>query len=256
MSTFNKGAEMGNQQESLLSTPPETTVGGKMLKEIHTTENYLVDTDGEIYNAKTLKKKAQFVDKNGYKTVDIYVNNKCTRYRVHRFVAIAFIDNPYNKPCVNHKDGNKQNNKVDNLEWVTYSENTIHAFENNLMSAKRGQDSNLATLTDEEVHKICQALQDGLRNKEIRKLYGVSKDALEFIRYRKTWVHISCNYTFAHRPDILSEDTVRWICEKLEDGMRICDIVRLANNPRIDKTRVRLIKIRKSFKDIVKDYKF
>ena len=58
---------MGNQQESLLSTPPETTVGGgKMLKEIHTTENYLVDTDGEIYNAKTLKKKAQFVDKHGY----------------------------------------------------------------------------------------------------------------------------------------------------------------------------------------------
>lgn len=57
---------MGNQQESLLSTPPETTVGCKMLKEIHTTKNYLVDTDGEIYNAKTLKKKAQFVDNHGY----------------------------------------------------------------------------------------------------------------------------------------------------------------------------------------------
>jgi hypothetical protein len=61
---------------------------------------------------------------NGYCRVK--VNRK--EYGMHRLVAIAFIDNPYDKPDVNHIDGNKQNNNVINLEWVTKSENMLHAF--------------------------------------------------------------------------------------------------------------------------------
>ena len=67
----------------------------------------------------------------GYLVVNLtYKNSKI--YQIHRLVAEAFIPNSENKPCINHKDGNKQNNKVDNLEWCTYSENEKHAYSINL----------------------------------------------------------------------------------------------------------------------------
>ena len=68
----------------------------------------------------------------GYLTVSLCKNGKKKSFRVNRLVAIAFIDNPDNKPQVNHKDGNKENNTVDNLEWCTCSENQIHAFKTGL----------------------------------------------------------------------------------------------------------------------------
>lgn len=65
----------------------------------------------------------------GYFQVGLSVKNKRKNIYVHRLVAKAFIPNPYNKPDVNHKDGNKKNNHVNNLEWVTHSENIRHAME-------------------------------------------------------------------------------------------------------------------------------
>jgi hypothetical protein len=67
--------------------------------------------------------------KGGY--LNIFLG-KGNQYKVHRLVAIQFIINPKNKPCVNHKDGNKVNNHVDNLEWVTVAENNNHAFDTGL----------------------------------------------------------------------------------------------------------------------------
>lgn len=67
-------------------------------------------------------------------------------FAVHRLLAIAFIPNPENKPCINHIDGDKYNNSLDNLEWVTHSENTIHAF-------KFG----LSKVTDETKAKMSKA---------------------------------------------------------------------------------------------------
>lgn len=66
--------------------------------------------------------------KGGYKRVSLSKNNIIKRFQVHRLVAISFIDNKNNKPCVNHIDGNKSNNNASNLEWVTYSENEKHSY--------------------------------------------------------------------------------------------------------------------------------
>lgn len=65
---------------------------------------------------------------NGYQTVTLVKNKVKQRFLVHRLVAINYIENPCNKPCVNHIDGNKQNNSIDNLEWCTWSENEQHSY--------------------------------------------------------------------------------------------------------------------------------
>lgn len=66
---------------------------------------------------------------DGYIGIGLHKDDHCKYYKVHRLVANAFIPNPENKPMVNHIDGNKQNNCVDNLEWVTSSENVQHALQ-------------------------------------------------------------------------------------------------------------------------------
>lgn len=74
-----------------------------------------------------------------YAQICFSINGIKKTKKIHKIVAEAFIDNPNNKKCVNHKDGNKANNNVSNLEWVTHSENTQHAFDNGLIATKRGK---------------------------------------------------------------------------------------------------------------------
>lgn len=95
--------------------------------------NYSISNYGNVRNDETNKIFSQS-NQLGYQFVGIKVKNKTKRMRVHRLVASAFIPNPENKPYVNHIDGNKSNNHVSNLEWVTPSENTKHARDNNLIS--------------------------------------------------------------------------------------------------------------------------
>lgn len=89
-------------------------------------------------NVKSKKKKLKpILNKRGYYKVELSKNGKQKRYFIHRLVAINFIDNPYNKEQVNHKDGCKTNNCVDNLEWCTNLENQRHAIKNGLVNKEQ-----------------------------------------------------------------------------------------------------------------------
>ena len=74
--------------------------------------------------------------KIGYLMVTLRKNGPKKHFKVHRLVAIAFIPNPLNKPTINHKNGIKDDNRLENLEWATYSENTQHAYDTGLNVTK------------------------------------------------------------------------------------------------------------------------
>ena len=95
-----------------------------MLKQIEGFEDYYVSDKGDVYSNKRSKlKKLKPGNTSGYLRIIICNAGHPKGFLIHRLVAQAFIPNPENKPCVNHKDGNKHNNCVDNLEWCTYEEN-------------------------------------------------------------------------------------------------------------------------------------
>ena len=100
--------------------------------------DYSVSTEGEVRKDTTNYILSQSSQQD-YKFVGLIINGKQKRMRVHRMVPLAFIDNPDNKPYVNHINGNRSDNNVENLEWVTPSENTQHAVDTGLFKSGRAR---------------------------------------------------------------------------------------------------------------------
>ena len=98
---------------------------------------YMVSDDGKIKGLKSGKELKYSYTYNGYRKVKLYCDSQGKTFMVHRLVASAFIPNVQNKPQVNHIDGNKENNAVENLEWVTQSENLSHAVKTGLIDISK-----------------------------------------------------------------------------------------------------------------------
>lgn len=101
-----------------------------MKKQILNYENYEIDENGNVYNVCSKKFLKGSIGENGYRYYRLSKNNHKKMFYAHRLVAEYFLLNPDNLPVVNHKDGNKLNNNVNNLEWVSYSDNTKHWHKN------------------------------------------------------------------------------------------------------------------------------
>ena len=94
--------------------------------------DYSITKDGQVFSHKTNRFKKQFVFPTGYVGISLYINKISKNYYIHRLVAETYLTNIESKCQVNHINGIKSDNRVENLEWVTQSENAIHAIKNGL----------------------------------------------------------------------------------------------------------------------------
>jgi hypothetical protein len=111
-------------------------------------------------------------------------NNYCT---IHRLVAAAFIPNPENKPCVNHLNGNKHDNRVVNLSWCSHKENTQHAYDTKLITPANGETHYIAKLSNKQVIAIRKCLAAGkLSITEVAAICGINRSGISGIKSGKT----------------------------------------------------------------------
>lgn len=165
-------------------------MGSIMLKPIKGYEGqYSIDEGGNVHNLKTNTILKHILKKNGYLVITLYSENpRYYQVGIHRLLAIAFIPNPHDKKEVNHKDGNKQNNNLDNLEWVTSRENNIHALKTGLRRINHGEKHNWCKTTTEELARLVKEnIKLGLTNRQIANKLNIPHYNVYDIRVGKSW---------------------------------------------------------------------
>lgn len=240
---------------------------------------YFVSTWGRVYNAKFNRyyPKQLIQDRNRYISscfIDVYRNQ--VNYRMHQLIARMFV---LPKPVIpgeivipNHIDGIKWHNEPYNLEWVTLSENTIHADQTDLIQRAYGEDNGHGALTDDQYREICQLTQAGYMPAEVNNIMNIGKDITNIVQKIRSGASesiIAKEYDFSNIPRKpycrFSEEDVRFICLCLQDHpeMTYIEILDQLNNPGLKvrnlidlKASIDNIKNRISYKSITKDYNF
>jgi hypothetical protein len=154
-------------------------------------ENYAVDDQGNIFSLPKKTRKGirilkSIVGKNGYPMLDLCKDGQIKRFLVHRLIAQTLLPNPNNKEQVNHINGNKLDNRLENLEWNTRSENQKHAIKIGLRSAK-GEKNSQCKITEQQVLYIRNSEEKG---SILAKKLNISQTTISQIRNGKTWTHI------------------------------------------------------------------
>lgn len=144
-----------------------------------------VDSIGRNIKGKIISSST---DSYGYSVLHLYKDGKYKHFKVHRLVMIAFVGHSILQ--VNHKDGNKRNNMLSNLEYCNNRENQLHAIKLGLCPTSRGEQSNLSKLKDSDIPVIRRRLEAGESCKAIGESYGVLRQAIYLIKVGKTWKHI------------------------------------------------------------------
>lgn len=159
-------------------------------------DNYLVSDSGRVKSISTYRSnmtgriKRPQKHSSGYLRLMLSRKSLTTNAYVHRMVAEAFIGPIGHGLNINHKDGIKGNNTLDNLEIVTYSENMLHAIHVIRTNGSLGARHHMAKLTDADVLQIRRMSEEGTPLRDIAEAFGVCKLNVRSIVLRKTWRHI------------------------------------------------------------------
>lgn len=237
--------------------------------------NYCVTKDGDIYSlhSKRLLKPYKSIDKAGGYLVMHLVDDvgKKRTLKVHRLVALMFIDEVAGKTQVNHIDGNKLNNCFENLEWVSPSENSKHAMKNNLRDPLKSNpnikvlDESKIILNDldkgkviynsDDVHTICELLEEGYRLCDVCRMTGFNANAVKNIKNNNIlkYSEIVLTYDFSklRKFELTSPDNVISICKLIQKGMTNYAI---SEELGVGRKVVEKIRNRKTYTKLTKDF--
>lgn len=166
----------------------------KRLTDIEILNMYYFSKEGKVFNKTTNKELKPQINSRGYMVINLCIRSKKRKVRVHRFVAYQHIPNINGYPYINHKDCDKTNNHVENLEWCTYDMNKNHAIENGLYkkNSKYGENNKLSKMRDEEVKDIRRLIKEGNSYRDIYSKYEYKIGWWSFrdICRGKTWKHL------------------------------------------------------------------
>lgn len=151
---------------------------------------YLIDSLGNVVSLPKIQGRrlhnkykvlTQKINGCGYVEVTLCKDGEMKSFLLHRLLAIHFLDNENNLPQVNHKNGIKTDNRLENLEWVTASENTKHAYDNNLGNFRNNADENLRKINEKTAYKKVYFYKDSEEHvfnsvKEASETLGLNKD--------------------------------------------------------------------------------
>ena len=157
-------------------------------------------------------------DRDGYLVYGLTYDGRTRTVSQHRVMLETFQPNLDIKTYtqINHKDGNKKNNELSNLEWCTPKENMEH-LDNVLNNRARGVKAG-SILSEETVHNICKLFQDDYRICDIAKLTGIKNYLISTIYRKESWTRISEQYVIDYIPQQgISMKTFYWICYQLQD---------------------------------------
>ena len=264
---------MGNPQPKLNKHTTEIGVGMKKLDNLKLSK-YLLDTTGNIYSIRVNQLLTGWVNSSGYRTYGLTDDNGIVvQIPTHILVASTFIvnSNPLKFTQVNHIDGNKLNNNVTNLEWVSPSENTQHVHDNWLNKGKNFSERSIEardlaikdpyetsdtkhTYSEEDIINICEMIECGYRDVDISRLTGFNRRYINQIRHNESdfWKEVISQYKFEFdKEQRISIEKVIQICNRLVEG---CGVLQISRELNVERKTVGNIKNRKTFKNISKSF--
>lgn len=155
-------------------------------------KQYEVHPNGAIRNKKTLRTLKPRLDRGGYYSVTLCGDDGRKESLVHRVVALAFLKKIEGKECVNHINGDKGNNDLSNIEWCSYSENTIHAYDKKLLIPydRTGSKHPRVKVTTSLTKEVINFLSMGHTHGEASKIFKISTGTVSNILNKKTHLDI------------------------------------------------------------------